>query len=156
MRSLTVIVACTLLLAMSSTFGQDQTEPISVPQISEELWPSMVKMVVAVAAIVILIYVFAILAKRFSLSRSGRFGGGGSLHILERSYFSPKKFICLARVGEKVLLLGISESSINLVADVSDQEFSIEDKKKEKNQRTSFKTYFQQAKSGLSTLVSKV
>lgn len=116
----------------------------------------MVKMIVAVAAIVILIYVFAILAKRFSLGRSGKFGGAGSLHIIERSYFSPKKFICLARVGEKVLLLGVSESSINLVADVSDQDFSIEDKKKEKNQRTSFKTYFQQAKSGLSTLVSKV
>ncbi len=115
----------------------------------------MVKMIVAVGAIVILIYVFAILAKRFSLGKSRKFGGG-SLHIVERSYFSPKKFICLARVGEKVLLLGVSESNINLVADVSDQDFSFEDKKKEKNQRTSFKAHLRQAKSGLSTLVSKV
>ncbi len=155
MRYHLLTIICAVLAPVSIVFGQDKNEPVAVPQISDELWPSMIKMVVAVAAIVILIYAFALLAKRFSLSRSGRFGGG-SLQILERSYFSPKKFICLARVGKKVLLLGVSETSINLVADVSDQDFPVEDKKKTKNQGTSFKTYLQQAKSGLSTLVSKV
>lgn len=146
-----------IAIAMSSTvFGQDGSEPVPLPDVADGLWPAMMKLAIAVVVIVALIYVTMVVLRKFTLGKSGILGGKGSLEILERSYFAPKKFVCLMRVGEKVLLLGVSENNVNLVSDVSDQKFSAPVKKGATEKGTSFRTYLQQARSHLSTLTSKL
>lgn len=140
----------------SSASAQHGGEAIPVPSVSEDLLPIMLKLAVAVIVIVALIYLTMLFIRKFSLGRAGILGGKGSLEIIERSYFAPKKFVCLMRVGTKVFLVGVSESNINLVADVSDQEFPVLSKRKSKEKTPGFKSYLQQAKTHFSTLVSKV
>lgn len=151
-------IMCTTVLAMlgQSAHAQQETDPVPIPNVSDDLWPIMVKLAVAVFVIVGLIYVTMLLVRKFSLGRAGIMGGKASLEMLERSYFAPKKFVCLMRVGKRVLLLGVSDNAINLVADVSDQEFPVLQKRKSKEKPPGFKDYLQQAKSHFTTLVSKV
>jgi flagellar biogenesis protein FliO len=136
--------------------AQDSTKAVGVPSVSDGLWPAMLKLALAVVVIIGLIYVSMILLRKLSLQRSGVFGSRGSLELLERSYFSPKKFVCLMRVGKKMLLVGVSENGINLVADVSDQEFPAHAPDAKKGSGASFKNYFQQAKAHLSSIASKM
>ena len=139
-----------------SAFAQQAINPVPIPNVSDELWPVMMKLAVAVLVIVAMIYITMLLARKLSLGRAGVMGGRGSLEMLERSYFAPRKFVCLMRVGKRVLLLGVSDNAINLVADVSDQEFSVLEKRKSKEKTPGFKNYLRQAKSHFSTLMSKV
>ena len=128
---------------------------------SEGLLPALLKLGVAIIVVVGLIYVFMLVLKKLSLGRTGLMGGKGNLQVIERSYFAQKKFVCLMRVGEKVLLLGVSDNNINLVADVSDQDFAAMEKAKQdakqlKGKGMPFRSYLQQAKTHLSTLTSKM
>jgi len=156
MRIFPTVFAAAAIAMTSSVFGQEGVEPVPLPDVSDGLWPAMMKLAIAVIVIVALIYVSMIVMRKFTLGKSGILGGKGSLEVLERSYFAPKKFVCLMRVGEKVLLLGVSESNVNLVADVSDQNFSPPDKKGTREKGSPFRTYLQQARSHLSTLTSKL
>lgn len=157
MRAFLKLHGIALLLLSTVAYGQEGgTEPEAIPSMSESLWPALMKLGVAVLVIVVLIYVSMVVLRKFTLGKSGIMGGKGALEVLERSYFAPKKFVCLMRVGEKVLLLGVSDTNINLVADVSDQEFSAPTKKGAREKGSSFKTYLQQARSHLSTLTAKL
>lgn len=156
MRMFPTLFAAAATAMTSPVFGQEGVEPVPLPDVSDGLWPAMMKLAVAVIVIVALIYVSMIVMRKFTLGKSGILGGKGSLEVLERSYFAPKKFVCLMRVGEKVLLLGVSESNVNLVADVSDQNFSAPVKNGAREKGSPFRTYLQQARSHLSTLTSKL
>jgi len=149
------LLALCFFASASAQQGGDP-EPIPVPGVSENLWPVMLKLLVAVIVIVALIYLTMLFMRKFSLGRAGILGGKGSLEIMERSYFAPKKFVCLIRVGKKVLLVGVSDNNVNLVADVSDQEFPALAKGKSKQKTPGFKAYLQQARAHLSTMLSKV
>lgn len=156
MRMLLTLPSIAVLTLCSVAFGQEGAQPEPLPNMSEGLWPALMKLAVAVLVIVVLIYVSMVVLRKFTLGKSGILGGKGSLEVLERSYFAPKKFVCLMRVGEKVLLLGVSENNVNLVADVSDQAFSAPAKKGAREKGSSFKSYLQQARSHLSTLTAKL
>lgn len=145
-----------LALTLSPAFAQESGEPVAIPNVSDDLWPVMIKLAVAVVVIVAMIYVTMLLLRKISLGRGGLMGTKSSLELLERSYFAPKKFVCLMRVGKKVLLIGVSDNAINLVADVSDQTFPALEKRKAKEKITGFKEHFQHARSHFTTLISKV
>jgi len=149
-------LAALLMIFSSAAFAQDGKEDVPVPGITDGLFPVLTKLGIALLVIVVMIYVVTLVLRKFSLGRAGLLGGKGSLEVLERSYFAPKKFVCLLRVEKKMLLVGVSENSINLVADVSDQEFTSLQKKPGKEGGSSFTDYFKQARTQLSTIVSKV
>lgn len=153
---LTKTLAAALILFGSAAFAQESEQDVPLPGVTDGLFPVLMKLGLALLVIVVLIYVAMLVLRKFSLGRAGIMGGKGSLEVLERSYFAPKKFVCLLRVEKKVLLVGVSENNINLVADVSDQDFAALEKKQEKTKYSSFTEYFKQARTQLSTFVSKV
>jgi flagellar biogenesis protein FliO len=112
-------------------------------------------MFVAVGVVILLIYLSVMFLKRMSVGRSGRFGAAGSLEVLERCYFAPKSFMCIARVGEKTVVLGVTETNVNFLADVSDQDFSSKVAEKRSVKGKSFKTYLNQARAHLMSLSAK-
>lgn len=149
------LTICALVFC-SPVIAQQGEEQLPVPAVSEDLWPVMMKLALAVLVVVVLIYITMLLLRKVSLGRAGILGGKGSLEVLERSYFAPKKMVCLLRVGEKVLLVGVSDYSVNLVADVSDQDLTTNESKGSKKAGVGFSSYLERAKSHLSTIVSKV
>ncbi len=153
---LTKTLAVALMLFSSAALAQESEQDVPLPGVTDGLFPVLMKLGVALLVIVVLIYVAMLVLRKFSLGRAGIMGGKGSLEVLERSYFAPKKFVCLLRVEKKVLLVGVSENNINLVADVSDQDFAALEKKQDKAKYSSFTEYFKQARTQLSTFVSKV
>jgi len=150
-------IAVFILLGCSSLMAQASGEKeLPVPNVTQDIFPTLAKLGVVLLVIVALIYATMIVLRKMSLGRSGFAGGKGSLEVLERSYFAPKKFVCLLRVEKKVLLVGVAENSINLLADVSDQEFGALEAAHRKAAGKSFGSYLKQARTQLSTLVSKV
>ena len=152
----TVIAAAVGMLDLATAYAQEKIDPSEPPAVSDQMWPMMIKLAVAVVVVVALIYVTTLLLKKLSFGRSGFAGNEGALEVLERSYFAPKKFVCLLRVQQKVLLVGVSENGINLVADVSDQHFPPSRKQAKGSKAASFKSILETAKSQLSTVFSKV
>lgn len=75
------------------------------------LWWPLVLVLVVIAGLVF--------AARRWLPRSHRFGGG-VITVLARHYLSPKQSLCLVRLGQRVLLVGITPDRISPVAEISD------------------------------------
>ncbi len=46
----------------------------------------------------------------------------GRIRVLERSYLGPKKSICLVRIGQRALALGVTEGSITTLAQLDDED----------------------------------
>lgn len=44
----------------------------------------------------------------------------GRIRVLERSYLGPKKSICLVRIGQRALALGVTEGSITTLAQLDE------------------------------------
>lgn len=45
---------------------------------------------------------------------------GGPIHILHRSFLSPKHSVCLIRCGDRLLLVGLSGERMNTLAEITD------------------------------------
>jgi flagellar biogenesis protein FliO len=56
--------------------------------------------------------------------KKGKIGfvGRNSMKEMDRFYFSPKSYVSIIRVGEELLLLGITENSINYLKKIEDKE----------------------------------
>lgn len=156
MRAMFCSTALCVILLGPAALAQQGGKPVPLPGVTDDLLPTIIKLVVAVTVIIALIYLSMLLLRKLTMGRTGIMGGTRAIEMLERSHFAPKKFICLMRVGQKVFLLGVTENNINLVADVSDQEFPAPAKNKAKEKVPAFKTYLKQARTHLSTLVSKM
>ena len=61
---------------------------------------------------------------------------------VERFYYNPKTFLSLIEVGDKILLLGVSEDGINNICDIGKDKlkngFNLKEAKKNKNQSNDF------------------
>jgi flagellar biogenesis protein FliO len=152
---LSCLVSILFLIMCSAGLAQDSSDPVEIPHISDNILPSLVKMVVAVGVVIVLIYISVVVLKRISLGRAGRHGARGALEILDRSYFSPKSFLCLAKVGDKMIVLGVTESNINMLADVSDQDFKAATSESRTSDTKSFSSYLKQARTHLLALTAK-
>ncbi len=49
----------------------------------------------------------------------------GRIRVLERSYLGPKKSICLVRIGQRALALGVTEGSITTLAQLDDEDLPV-------------------------------
>jgi len=145
-----------MLLMTSSALAQAGGESPEIPNVTQDILPTISKLGVMLLVVVALIYVTMMVLRKVSLGRSGFSGNKGSLEVLERSYFAPKKFVCLLRVEKKVLLVGVAENNINMLADVSDQEFEVAQTNEKKSAGKSFGSYLKQARTQFTAMVSKV
>ncbi|MBD3217189.1 MAG: flagellar biosynthetic protein FliO [candidate division Zixibacteria bacterium] len=127
MRKIIIPLLMILALSMSAVFAQeteaDTAQAMQTPGFSDNLGPTIFRMGIALLLIIGLIYLSVLMLKKFSNARMGKQGMGGTINVVDRHHLAPKKQICLIKVDKKYLLVGVTDQAVNLVADVSDQNF---------------------------------
>jgi flagellar biosynthetic protein FliO len=68
-----------------------------------------------------LLYLFLYLLRRFFHRPGSVLSSGGQFQILQQFHLGPKKYLVMVRVGGRVLLLGVTENSINTLLEISDE-----------------------------------
>jgi flagellar biogenesis protein FliO len=151
-----IIAAAMILLCLcGSVFAQtmagDSASQISTPGISDQVAPTLFRLGIALLVIIVLIYLSVLMLKKVSNARMGKQSLPGTINVVDRHHLSPKKQLCLVKVDKKYLLVGVSEQAINLVADVSDQNFEKKEAvAKPQYQGFSFNKFLSDAKANLS------
>jgi flagellar biosynthetic protein FliO len=103
----------------------DETGPANVESdkpVSESLTWSMVKLVGALAVVVVGIYGFLYILRRMmggklSANRTSRL-----IEVLETTFVAQKKSVSLVRFGDRAVLIGISEGNMTALAELGSEE----------------------------------
>ncbi|HVO74121.1 MAG TPA: flagellar biosynthetic protein FliO [Ignavibacteriaceae bacterium] len=79
----------------------------------------ILKAIIPLLLIVALLYGVLIVVKKYGLTFRGRISQGSpNIKLISSQMIMPKKFISVVKVEEKLLVLGISEHSINLLKEL--------------------------------------
>jgi flagellar biosynthetic protein FliO len=79
------------------------------------------RMLLPLAVVLAAIWLAARLARRV-FPQAGPTGGDGVIRVLSRQALSPRQSLCLVRLGNRVVLLGVTGERINTLVDISDAE----------------------------------
>lgn len=103
--------------AMSS--ADQAVGPLEVPTMA------IVKTICALIVVLFAMYAGVYLLKRF-MGRHGRGEGGVStLEVLETTHLGPKKSVSLIRVGDRSVLVGVTDQQISVLSELSPEETSV-------------------------------
>jgi len=126
MRSLSIIVfALTILFgisALAQITAVDSTVAPSETDYSPSLAGIIFKLIVSMVLIVGLIYLSMYLIKKVNSRAAGGGIAGDTIKIIGRTFISPKQSLYLVKIGQRYTVLGATESNINLITELSDQE----------------------------------
>jgi flagellar biosynthetic protein FliO len=78
------------------------------------------KLIISLAIIIGLIYLTVYFLKR--LNNKGLAGNEGMIKIISRSYLTPKQSLYIVKLGGSYSVLGVGESSVNHIKDLSADE----------------------------------
>jgi flagellar biogenesis protein FliO len=149
-RATIIILLCLCGNAFAQNMAGDSVSQISTPGITDQMAPTLFRLGIALLVIVVLIYLSVLMLKKVSNARMGKQSLPGTINVVDRHHLSPKKQLCLIKVDKKYLLVGVTEQSVNLVADVSDQNFERKEAiAKPQYQGFSFKKFLSDAKTNL-------
>lgn len=102
-----------------STPTTAQTDAATLEQMtsSPSPLPSLIKIGAALTVVVICIYVGLWLLKKFMGRKYSGGGQGGHLEVIESMYVAPKTTVSLIRVGERTVLVGVTETGVNMLTE---------------------------------------
>jgi len=83
---------------------------------------SLVKMIVALVVVIACIYGGMFLLGRVLGKRGKGVNSGRNLEVLESTYVGPKKTVSLVRIGEKAVLVGVTDNGISLLTQLDQTE----------------------------------
>lgn len=108
--------ATTATVSGTGTAGDIPDEAV-MPSLTESIVPSLVRIALSLGVIVAIIYVTVLVLRKLS---GNRFGGrrGTAVQIVEQTYIAPKKSICLLRLADRAVLVGVTDTSINLLTEM--------------------------------------
>jgi flagellar protein FliO/FliZ len=86
---------------------------------------AIVKMISALIVVIFCIYFGIYLLKRLMNRRLAANGGRQNLEVLETSFVGPKKQVSLIRVADRSVLIGITESNISVLSELSEEETAV-------------------------------
>jgi len=78
-------------------------------------------MVVWLVFLVVLIYVLAVVVRKVAPG-SARMFNSRAITVVGRTFIAPKQSLVLVEVGRRLLLLGVTQQSVTLVAQINDPE----------------------------------
>lgn len=81
----------------------------------------ILKLGLGLAVVVVLVWGSVAVLRRSSLGKQFS-ANTGRVRVLERSYLGPKKSICLVRIGQRALAIGVTESNITTLAHLDDED----------------------------------
>lgn len=89
----------------------------SLPGFSEMVLPSMTRIGFSLLLIIGIIYAVVFLMKKFTGKRFGASGRAKNIQLIEQTYLAPKKSVCLLKLGERAVVVGITETNVNLLTE---------------------------------------
>jgi len=93
---------------------------------AESLWPSIGQLGGTLLFVLVLIWGTTWVAKRLM---KGRWSGAGAdrMRVLERLHLAPKKSVEIVSIGERILVLGVTENQIGLLTELEPGELTQSD-----------------------------
>ena len=82
----------------------------------------VLKIILSFALILVLLFGFVFLLKKFYMPYGLSGSSGVEMKIYGALHIQPKKSIYLVKILNKVLVVGVTENSVNLLAEFSDPE----------------------------------
>jgi flagellar protein FliO/FliZ len=117
--------------------GQTQSaQESTLPEMSsftESVLPSLARIALTLVLIIIFIYVTVFFLRKLSGARGVRGGRGQTIQIIEQAHLSPRKSICLVRLADRAVLVGITENNINMLTEFDAGELPVETVRKSTN-----------------------
>lgn len=108
--------------------------------------------VVFLLIFVVMVIVFAVWAMKRLSPQMGRDFHNGVMKILSSTWLGPKKALHLVQVADRIMLLGMTENSVNLITEFKDPEevarvrTQLEGKEVKQNFAAAFSSFFHKAK----------
>lgn len=104
----------------STTMSQESEtdkEPAEIPSLTESVLPSLTRIAISLVVIIGIIYLTVFLLRKLSGNRLGG-SKGTAIQIIEQTYLAPKKSVCLLKLADRAVLVGITDTSINLLTEL--------------------------------------
>lgn len=111
------VSAQTAAKAMAEKSSQPAERGVSTPEIGSA-YGSLVKMIVALVVVIACIYGGMYLLGRVMGKRGKGAVAGRNLELIESTYVGPKKTVSLLRVGEKAVLVGVTDNGISMLTEL--------------------------------------
>ena len=123
---------------------------------SSSIFPSMLKLVSALALVIACIYVALFLFKKLMGNKVSGNRKNNIMEVLETTYVGPKKTVSLIRVADKSVLVGTTESNISILTELDEEKTSsILKGMKTESEKENFKNLFQTASDKIKELSLK-
>ncbi len=101
-----------------ATASQNTTETdATVPSVTEEILPTLSRIGVSLLVIVVIIYATVFLLKKLSGNKIGGAGKNKTVTVIEQTYIAPKKSVCLLKIADRAVLVGITDTNINMLTE---------------------------------------
>ena len=84
------------------------------------LTSATLKMVGVLAVVLAVLFGLVFLLKKLSPMFGRRAAAGQEMELLAQYPLGPKKVLAVVRIGERVLLLGVTDTNINLLTEIQD------------------------------------
>lgn len=151
-KFLPVIIAVTLALSFGTAeavgylSGYEEVEP----KPTAVSWWSTLAYLLSLVAVFAVVVVMAYFTAKFIGSRfNARMATGGG-RILENLPLGPNRSVCIVEIAGRVFLLGVAEGGISLLAEITDDNATVE------NLREKNKDMFSQDFGSISDLIQKI
>ena len=114
-------VQAPLQTAPTDTISTSATPAYEPMTGKSEAAASLIKMLVALAVVVVCIYVGIFLLKKLMAKRHTGRSGSSLLEVIETAYIDPKKSLSLVRVADKSVLIGVTDNQISVLTELDPQ-----------------------------------
>lgn len=95
----------------------DTVTGVGTSSLIQESVPSLARILAALLIIIIVIYVGVFLLRRMSGNRLGS-GRGRTIQVIEQTYLAPKKSVCLLKLADRAVLIGVTDASITMLTEL--------------------------------------
>ncbi|GAB4364588.1 MAG: hypothetical protein Kow0042_03290 [Calditrichia bacterium] len=118
----TLFLVLILFLMAHAQSGADSSmaSPATNPTQSLNMGWLLFKTILILLLIIALIFVLVYLMKRFVFAAQGRNRESNWIQVLGQVQIQPKKFLALVKVIDRVVLVGLTESSVQALAEFDD------------------------------------
>lgn len=91
---------------------------------TSSLIAAIAKIIGSLAVVLTLMLLLLYIIKKLGLGKGGITKSGSQIKIIETRMVAPKKYIVIAQIAGKVLALGVTENSINMLTDLENHPVS--------------------------------
>lgn len=105
--------------SLAERTGAIASTPVSELPTSTGSITAIVRMIGALCAVLALMWVAVVLAKRFLRGRSGLANGSKQMSVVETLWLGPKKQIVLLSVGSRQVVIGVTEGTMTTLSELT-------------------------------------